>query len=59
MCGLRELIGEVRKGYSDLADIFPGPEFIADSFTLMQSELLPSGAVYTCIARFPYGVAAD
>jgi len=34
------------------ADCWPGPEFRASSFALVQSELHPQGSVYTPLARF-------
>jgi 2'-5' RNA ligase len=33
--------------------LFPGPEFTADGFVLMQSQLNPKGAIYTPAAHFP------
>jgi RNA 2',3'-cyclic 3'-phosphodiesterase len=32
---------------------FPGPEFEASGFSLVQSKLNPAGAIYTTVATFP------
>jgi 2'-5' RNA ligase len=37
----------------EAAPFFPGPRFLATEFALMQSDLRPSGPVYTPIAHFP------
>jgi 2'-5' RNA ligase len=36
-----------------LDEAFPGPKFKADGFTLMRSDLKPTGAIYTPAAHFP------
>jgi 2'-5' RNA ligase len=43
----------LRRLRDDVAAITAGPEFTADGFVLMQSQLHPKGAIYTPAAHFP------